>query len=263
VIPFLGIPLLAAAPTQVPLWLQVLTLGLAPVLGFVGVAVGALLQGRSAKRAKLRDDRRITYLNFAKTVREFYQWFGLEGTKSADHRAGADLREHLTEIKRMIREIETRGDEVDLIASKDAAAACRKCTLEVIASQAIWMNAVMTRSFDRAMWSKCNFDGSAALHEFRDAAMKDLGVPRKERQRPKIDTPDHAQVEENLSAYRTMFPWLDAAMRAEESLEDGPGAAPDSGSDQRTAAPGAEPASDKTAPPDDLHKSDPGNPLDL
>ena len=76
----LDIAYAATEATQVPMWLQVLTLSMAPVLGFGGVAVGALLQGRSAKRARLRDDRRVTYLTFAKTVHEFYQWFGLEGT---------------------------------------------------------------------------------------------------------------------------------------------------------------------------------------
>lgn len=231
------------------MWVQILTLGLAPVLGFVGVAVDALLQSRSAKRAKLRDDRRATYLAFAKTVHEFYQWFGLEGTKSADHLAEADLAGHLAHIKKTIGAIESQGYEVDMIASKDAADPGRKCMQQVVVSQAIWMNAVMTTSFDRIVWSKCYFDGSEALRAFRDAAMKDLGVSRRDRKRPKVEIPDHAQIEDGMAANRKTFPWLDAVLRAEESYKGGTSTgAPD----RPREAPRSEPASDKAAPSDDL-----------
>src|SRR4051794_9682738 len=69
-----------------------------------------------------------------------------EETKSADHRAGADLSRHLAHIKRTIGAIESKGYEVDLIASKDAAEAGRNCMKEVVVSQAIWMTARIQRS---------------------------------------------------------------------------------------------------------------------
>ncbi|GAA1910647.1 hypothetical protein GCM10009737_10110 [Nocardioides lentus] len=244
---------LATDAAQVPTWLQILTLTLAPVLGFVGVGVGALLQSRSNKRAKLRDDRRATYLTFAKTVHEFYQWFGLEGTKSADHRAGADFAGHLAHIKTTIGAIESLGYEVDLIASKGAADAGRKCMQEVVVSQAIWMNAVLTKSFDRVVWSKCYFDGSEALRTFRDAAMKDLGVSRRDRRRPEIETPDHAQIEDGLAAYRKTFPWLDAVLRGEESTQMVQPDMPNPGSkDPQPTAHEPQPSSGEAAGPDNL-----------
>jgi hypothetical protein len=110
---------LPAAPAAVPFWLQVMAVTAAPILGFAGVAVGAMLKERSDMRIAERQELREVYRNFVRTMTEVEMLVSIDGAsayESADEEAVAryvaTLKAHLASLNTLCIEILLIGSEV-------------------------------------------------------------------------------------------------------------------------------------------------------
>lgn len=54
----------SATTSQVPFWLQILSIAAAPIVGFIGVAIGAAIAERNRRAAYLIDEKKKAYLDF-------------------------------------------------------------------------------------------------------------------------------------------------------------------------------------------------------
>lgn len=197
--------------SQVPFWLQVLTVSLAPIIGLTGVAVGAWLTDRSHRTAALRQDRRATYLRFARALNDFDGLISTTGAsvlrtiatvnvaidqaeampdpKAEDIAGIRDLldsaSDYPTTLFEKLLEITNLRIEIDMIASKGAATAANDA-LTILTRILLATNRAMEDGYDRRAWWKLGKELREAGRKFRNAAFADLDIPHSDRERNDI-----------------------------------------------------------------------------
>lgn len=173
-----------------PLWVQILALSLAPLVGILGIIVGGLIKDRSDRRAILRTDRRDTYLAFARSVSELDEKLGgcpPAPSPGQSSRAAA----HLIEVREIAASIVRLRQEIDLIGSPLAAAAADTCYGYVVAVIRLALKPAPDRQLpvDQELES-ATLRLRHGMVAFRDSCLADLGVPRRQRGRPDSITLD-------------------------------------------------------------------------
>jgi hypothetical protein len=160
------------APPSVPFWLQVATVALAPILGFMGVAVGVLMKERSDRRMGLRQDRLEVYRGFLRALAELEKLVAVDGSAAYGSRDEEEKLQYLKALNASYASINALYTEIDLVGSPKAA----------VIARAVFNLDTETEGG--------NFDGYKVadscrkiISRFRNVAMRDLGVPRRQRKR--------------------------------------------------------------------------------
>lgn len=176
------------ASNQVPFWLQVTSIALAPILGFLGVSVGVMMKDRSDRRNALRSDRLGAYMELLAVAAELWHVHNMyiELIARQDGRAIAKTAEALEGIQSRLG---TALFRVDLIGSSDLEipaeriAACLAMHLEL-------MNRATSEPIaENEINDVADYLG-LAVDKFRDAAVEDLGIPKAQRRRLSVLTDD-------------------------------------------------------------------------
>lgn len=186
--------------TSLPLWLQIVTIALAPGMGFLGVAIGAGWKDRSDKRLALRNHRQQVYSDFLRAAEDMKSHFSLRAPTVFRGNDPAELWQHTQDVKVKLSALLGVIHEVDLIGSSgtmDAVGAFIKYAFE---ANVALIQAVRD-GLDRNEWNKIIARGTRATLDFRDAAAVDLGVPRRQRRRRGRDRSD----EVDFSGVTTMI----------------------------------------------------------
>ena len=81
-----------SSQTNIPFWLQILSIALAPLLGFAGVAIGIGLNGRNSRSAYVKEQRRKVYVDYLEVMSRITAFVsfehpvksGLEGVEESE-----------------------------------------------------------------------------------------------------------------------------------------------------------------------------------
>lgn len=180
--------------TQIPFWLQVTSITIAPALALMGVFVGAGAKSRFDKAAELRKDRRGTYTQFLTKADKLSSFITINGPTIVEmfapasdlENAGPDrirrARDNYQRIADELMEVSNARLEVDLIGSPDVASAAGPAFVTLTTMAA----ALTTQHADEepaSRLSKLTEELNSHLTRFRDAAFSDLDIPRAERER--------------------------------------------------------------------------------
>lgn len=174
--------------SDVPFWLEVLAIALAPALGFVGVALGAFWQTRTTKYLALRAHRERVYSNLIEATEDLKSHFSLVGPTVVRSRDSDDLYEHAGQFKAKTAAVVTLVRQIDVVGSPAAIDAAVNL-IAFAADASMSTMHLMQDGFDRVEWLRVLRAGDKASSEFRDAAAKDLGVPHADRCRRSRRTP--------------------------------------------------------------------------
>jgi hypothetical protein len=168
-----------AAASGVPLWLQITTIALAPIIGFAGVAIGAHLKTRSDRAGYLRDERRKLYVAFIHAFGSFLSMSNTETVRALQTQDPKRLAELPSSARASMIELEKLRQEVMLIGSPPVVKASGDAMIYVPA--VLSQTAVsMQGGFDRDTWSEMTRFGMQAQNAFIHAAQVDLGLPTDE-----------------------------------------------------------------------------------
>jgi hypothetical protein len=181
--PDLTMSILSGVTGQVPHWLQIVTIALAPCVGFLGVAVGAGWKNRSDQRLALRSHRQQVYTEFSRLAEKVKAHLGLRTPTVLRASKPDELLRHAQEAKDLFQELSAIVHQVNLVGSRNTAAAVAKFMAYTADGYLTLLLAART-GFDRATWNMITLRGEQATTQFRDAAAADLGVPGRDRRRP-------------------------------------------------------------------------------
>lgn len=164
------------------MWLQIVSIALAPGLGFVGVAIGAGWKNRSDQRLALRNHRRDVYIEYLRAAESAKLRFSVHGPPVFRRNDPVEIKSHVQATKAEFGELLAMIHQVDLVGSTETSAAAGEF-LMCVADGYLAMVRAMHGGFDRQAWNKVILRTARAASRFRDAAAADLGVPRSERRR--------------------------------------------------------------------------------
>lgn len=171
----------AANTTQLPFWLQLVSILLAPVSGLAGVVLGIVVKGRADGRGALRNERRDLYVSFLTSVSLAAEY--LQVSRALIFQRGMGPAE-LAETRRLVSEVVTSRELVDLLGSPKVVSAADECFGHVLRAAKFASapgghrlgesEAAFSQFFDRI---------AASQGRLRSAATVDLGVRRADRVR--------------------------------------------------------------------------------
>lgn len=184
-----GIAAAQAATPQIPFWLQILTISLSPVLGFIGVAVGVLLNGRSRRNAYVKDERRKVYRDYLEILSQITIFYGTDYLFAMRHAKNKGLAGAAAEKASLLSErLQTSYLHVRLIGSPDAIDAASQ-GFELMASAGMVTALTLEGEYNRSDWDPVIRIGVETQARFTEVARKDLGLPRKEVSLPPTGEP--------------------------------------------------------------------------
>ncbi|MFC6090561.1 hypothetical protein [Saccharothrix lopnurensis] len=171
----------AAAPS-VPFWLQVVAIALAPFMGFLGVAVGAFLKDRSDRVVALHKERRELYSEYLNALAKFNHHYGNVGALAFRQDETVKYREYINvqhEMHALMIGLITR---IDLVASQAVVDAAHKFYHYIVVITGVQVKAI-DEGWVREEWNRGVALGARIAREFRNAAIRDVGIPRRDRGR--------------------------------------------------------------------------------
>lgn len=214
-------------PSQpsIPFWLQVLAIGLAPLLGFLGVAIGASLQARYNRALALRAHRQEVYCRFLEAATQLFTYFGTDAASAIRSKDQARVVALLPVIKKYASTITSLLLQVELIGSRDTIAAAQRIQL-FIAKVGTTISEGFATGYTLKMWNEVLGGGVKIIRAFRSAASSDLGVPRRQQQRShpnnSLDDLERAWVDSTLSTIGAVLHGKSADNRDADDATDGP-----------------------------------------
>jgi hypothetical protein len=173
----------AQTATQVPFWLQVVSISLAPLLGFSGVAIGAFLNERIRSRAYVNDERRKVYLEFLEMLAQVTSFYGTTFATAVRSRKDHYAEQVLGKPSGSLERLQQTYSSIRLIGSRAAVAAAGEAF--VYLGLANTRGAVMIKEgYKRDEWELVIKYGLEVQKSFIEAARRDLGLPRKQTKLP-------------------------------------------------------------------------------
>lgn len=167
----------STATSQIPFWLQILSIAAAPVIGFVGVAIGAVIAERNRRGAYLADEKKKVYLEFMSTLAEITTFWSNEFTVVMRKQSGANRMQGRS--KAMVESLYRTYMQIRLLGSQDVVDAAGK-SIQYTMLASITSLPMLAEGFDAREWSKVTDAGLKVMKDFSDAARKDLGLPELE-----------------------------------------------------------------------------------
>src|SRR5215467_2349587 len=175
----------ADSATQIPFWLLVTSISLAPILGFVGVAIGAILTGRSQRRAWVSDGKHKAYQEFLAFLAQITAFYGTEFRTAVRTKNEERLSELSGARRSMLEDLHRTHLQIRLIGSPSALAAADEIHIYLGLATALSAKA-LKGNFENSEWDRLIKLGLDIQSEFTDAARRDLVLPRRGRRLPKI-----------------------------------------------------------------------------
>ena len=175
----LSIDVAPAATPQIPFWLQVLTVALAPILGFIGVAAGASFTEQNRRDAYVKDERRKVYQDYLEIVSQITIFYSTEYLFAMNHAKERGLKDTADKASLLSERLLSSYLHVRLIGSPTAIDAASHA-FAFTASAGTLTAHTLVAGFNRNDWDPVIRIGLDAQARFTKAARKDLGLPRKE-----------------------------------------------------------------------------------
>src|SRR5580704_7619358 len=168
---------------QIPFWLQVVSISLAPLLGFSGVAIGVFLNERIRSRAYVNDERRKVYLEFLEMLAQITSFYGTTFATAVRSRKDHYVEQVLGKPAGSLERLQQTYSSIRLIGSQAAVAAAGEAF--VYLGLANTRGAAMIKEgYKRDEWELVIQYGLEVQTSFIEAARRDLGLPRKQAKLP-------------------------------------------------------------------------------
>jgi hypothetical protein len=175
----------SGSAAQVPFWLQVISISLAPILGFIGVGIGAFFTGRNQRRGWLSDEKHQAYQDFLSFLAKITAFYGAEFRTAVRLRNEARLSELASARRSMLEDLHRTHLQIRLVGSRKALAAADE--IHIYTGMAGGLTArALQGNFEKDDWDRLVKFGLDIQSEFTAAARKDLGLPLRSRRLPKI-----------------------------------------------------------------------------
>jgi hypothetical protein len=162
--------------SSVPFWLQIVSIAAAPVLGFVGIAVGVALNERNRRTAYFIEEKKKAYLDFINALTVIHTFWTDEMTtileKPDDQTArkvGIYSKSHIERLERTYAQILLFGSESVVKVGGRCFAYLLKTTMTAMIMSA--------KGLDRKRWPRVADEIVSIINDFSRVARKDLGLP--------------------------------------------------------------------------------------
>jgi hypothetical protein len=172
-----------SSQSSVPFWLQILSIALAPVFGFAGVAIGVFLSERNRHSAYIKDERLKAYRHFLETSSQVTAFFtprfssAVTGTRDPDK-----IRALVQELMTLIEKTQHAYTNLRLIGSPMAVRMAHNIFKYLHIGGNLAQEAIRGK-FDQESWRKHTDEGTSLQNLFAEVARRDLGLPRNEWER--------------------------------------------------------------------------------
>jgi hypothetical protein len=170
----------------VPFWLQIASIAAAPILGFVGVAIGVFVTEHNRRAAYVIEERKKVYLDFISMLANINAFWSNEaigvmrGDVPADKISGFS-KPMVEALQRSLLQIRLIGSERVFAVAQGALVYTLRMSMTALVSSS------SPGKFDRRNWDKAVGTGTSLMLDFSDAARKDLGLPALERKEGTTD----------------------------------------------------------------------------
>src|SRR6266496_4684782 len=198
------------ASPAVPFWLQITTIALSPLVGFLGVTVGIFLKDRTDRKHFIYQERRRLYSEFLSAINSYGVQIGTGLTTAMRVGNEADIIEKSIAQRASVAELGGLSMQIDLIGIDRTSDVAHR-HLQLLHDVSVRMLDTFTGEFDRRSWGRQSRAIAAYAAEFRDAAIVDLGLGKKRRALSVYRDID-------LAAEEELMKWIDD--REERSLSD-------------------------------------------
>lgn len=166
-----------AAATQIPFWLQLTTVIVAPLVGFVGVAVGSFLTSRHNNRSWIRDRRLEAYQALLECANELSLFAGTIAPRALRSQDPDQLYPLAQDIGQKISALIDATQRIKLIGSKATNEAASEVLAAATSLPIVLGLAAKSDIFDRKEWTKAAMMPMVApLQRFLWTAQRDLGT---------------------------------------------------------------------------------------
>lgn len=183
-----------------PFWLQVLSICPAPILGFAGVAIGAHLKDRSDRKAALSKERQEVYASYLKALAEYNHDFGTSGATAFRTGNARKVQAFMKDAAETRVKLLSLLVHIELIGSPDVVRAANDY-LRHLMEDSFTQMAALRGGWDRELWNKRLLSGRVLMSNFRDAAIKNLQIPKKDRSRQLSAPEDLPDLEKRLAEF--------------------------------------------------------------
>jgi hypothetical protein len=165
-----------------PFWLQVTSIALAPLLGFTGVAIGVSLAERNRRNAYVTDERLKAYQDYLEASSQITNLFSPRfGSMIMGNHSIDDIEAFVQELMTLTEKTERAYMHLRLIGSPVANAMAHRIFAYVQSGGLLAKDAIHGQ-YSAESWSKLIDEGTHFQTFFIEAARRDLGLPRKERE---------------------------------------------------------------------------------
>jgi hypothetical protein len=166
----------ASATPQIPFWLQIVSIAVAPILGFLGVAIGVLLTERNRRAAYILEEKKRAYLEFINMLSNVNSFWSNEFPAAARAAASGRMSDILGFSKAHVEELHRTFLQIRLFGSEPVVEAAMQA-FHYLALASITGIQMLDKGFSSAKWNQAVVKaGIVAMSDFSAAARKDLGL---------------------------------------------------------------------------------------
>jgi hypothetical protein len=170
---------MSSLTAQVPFWLQVSSVSLAPLLGFLGVGVGVWLRDRADRKTWLRQQRLDVYATMLELWNEYVVFVGTTLTAAMRSRDLGRIRKVNEDQKQFLARVLAAESRIRLVGTEKSARPAREFVLSTLMVSTYAAMSLGEEDFDQKSWDiAVVLPVSKPLTEFVKGAIADLGLPR-------------------------------------------------------------------------------------
>ena len=162
--------------SSIPFWLQIVSIAAAPILGFVGVAVGVALNERNRRRAYFIEEKKKAYLEFINTLAAIHAFWANEMSSTLRNSNSRTADEATIFSKSQVEALNRTFSQILLFGSQSAIETGQKCFSYILTTSLTAM-VMLTRGLDQRRWDKIAGEAIELMMDFSSIARKDLGLP--------------------------------------------------------------------------------------
>jgi hypothetical protein len=189
---------------SIPFWLQVLSVAVAPVIGFLGVAAGVGLNERNRRTAYFVEEKKRAYLEFINTLANVGNFWSTEVPRRLRSPKNSEVKEMMRVVRSQLETITRTYCEVSLFGSPKVLEIARLSFMYVMEMNMLVIISI-AKGFDDKRWHKAAEKGAVILGGFTSAARKDLGLPALSRKTPTFDLPEEIHLEKMKDSLLTVM----------------------------------------------------------
>jgi hypothetical protein len=166
----------ANVTSSIPFWLQIASITAAPILGFIGVALGVALNERNRRTAYFIEEKKKAYLEFINTLAAIYT-FWTDGMTEISQNPIKGIGDKIAMYSKSQGEsLHRTYAQILLFGSRPVIETGNKC-FDYVAAMAMTALIMLTKGVDAAQWYKEAEAVKKLITDFSVAARKDLGLP--------------------------------------------------------------------------------------